>query len=119
MNTHILRSTTAIFDLLNNDLDQFSDFKVQYITNNIVGRQENGSDDEEMHRVVNAFDVVERLWNTVDKLCAEELEKNQRDIRIAMLNHMLVVVTYLKDNFNIIIDIMQNVEDRMRCHQKL
>jgi hypothetical protein len=29
MDTHILRSTTAIFDLLNNALDQYSAFKVQ------------------------------------------------------------------------------------------
>jgi len=63
-------------------------------------------DNEEIHRVVNAFDEVERLWNTVDKLCAEELEKNQGDIRIDMLNYMFMVVTYLKDNFNIIRDII-------------
>jgi hypothetical protein len=87
------------------------------ITNNIVRRQENGPDNEEIHRVANAFDEVERLWNTVEKLCEEEKEKNQGDIQVALLNHMLVVVIYLKENFNIIRDIMQNVEDRMRCHQ--
>jgi len=35
-----------------------------------------------------------------------------------MLNHILVAVIYMKDNFNFMRDIMQNVEDRMRCLKK-
>jgi hypothetical protein len=113
METHISRLTTGIFDLLSNASDQYSAFKVQYITNNIVRCQENGPDDEEIHRVVNAFDEVKKHWDTVEKLFDEEKEKNEGD-----MNHMFVAVIYMKDNFNILRCIMQNVEDRMRCHQK-
>jgi len=92
METYISRSTTAIFDLLSNASNQYSAFKVKYIANNIVRRQENGPNDEEIHRVVNAFDEVQKLLNTVEKLCDEEKEKSEGDIRIAILNHMLVHV---------------------------
>jgi len=77
METHISRSTIAIFDLLNNAFDQYATFKVQYITNNLVRRQENGLDVREIHRVVNTFDDVQRLWDIVEKLCDEEREKNE------------------------------------------
>jgi hypothetical protein len=117
MNTHIVRSTSAIFEILQNALTEFSDFELEYITNNLVRRQENRPDDEEITRVVKAFDEVGRIWNTVQKLCDEEKEKNQGDIRIAFFNHMLMVVIYMKENFNIMRERMQDLEDRIRCFQ--
>jgi hypothetical protein len=91
---------------------------VQYISDNVLRREENTPNPAEIRRVLNAFDEVQRHWDNVEKLCDEEKEKNEGDFRIAMLNHILVAVIYMKDNFNTIRDIMQNVEDRMRCHQK-
>jgi len=105
----------AIFDLLNNTSDQYATFKDQYITNNLVRCQENGLDVREIRRVVDAFEEVQRLWDDVEKLCYEEKEKNEADFRIGILNHMLVAVIYMKDNFNFMRDIMQNVVDRIRC----
>lgn len=64
-----------------------------------------------------AFDEVNRLWDTVEKLCQEELENNEGDIRIAILDHMLVPIIYLKDNFNNVRNSTQNIEDRIRCYQ--
>jgi len=59
METHISRSITAIFYLLNNASDQYATFKEQYITNNLVRRQENGLDVREIRRVVDAFEEVQ------------------------------------------------------------
>jgi len=64
MDTHILRSTTAIFDLLKNALDQYHAFKLQYITNNLVRRQEDGPDEEDVYS--NGKKVQNRV---VDFLC--------------------------------------------------
>jgi len=93
-------------------------FKVQYVTNNIIRRQGNLIyDDEEINRVVTAFDEANRLWDIVEMRCAEEVEQNQGDIRISLLNRVLVIVIFLKENFNIMRDCMQNVEDGIRCFQ--
>jgi hypothetical protein len=118
METHISRLTTAIFDLLKDASELYSDFKLQYIENNILMREDNAPDAAEIRMVLNSFDEVQRHWDTVEKLCDEEKEKNEGDLRTAILNHMMVAVIYMKVNFNVIRDIMQNVEDRMRCYQR-
>ena len=117
MENHILRSTTDMCDLLNKALEHYHAFKLQYITNNLVARQEDGPDDEEIYSVVNAFHEVERLWKNVEKHIEEEKEKKHGMMkRIAQFNHLLVVVRYVKENLNTMRDIMQNLEDRVKCH---
>ena len=118
MENHILRSTTDICDLLNKALEHYHAFKLQYITNNLVARQEDGPDDEEIHSVVNAFDDLERLSKNVEKIFEEKEEKKHGMMkRIAQINPLLVVVRYVKENLNTMRDIMQNMEDRVKCHQ--
>jgi len=67
---------------------------------------------------MNAFVKVNSLLKNVGKLFEEEDEKKHWMMKqIAQFDHLLVVVRYVKENFETMRDIMQNMEDRVKCRQ--
>lgn len=85
------------------------DFRCHIITNPV--------DNDEKQSLMNAIAQSENLLkNFLNNACVEKDRKKLGKMKyIVLFDQLLVVVRYMKENFETIRDIMQTVEDKVKC----
>jgi len=110
MENHILVSFPDFKDLLSKAFNDYMALE-SHIINNPV--------DDEKRSMMKAIDQTNDLIDNFRNYLREEKyeKKHWMMIRIDRLDHLLVIVRYMKENFETMRDIIQTLEDRVKCRQ--
>lgn len=111
MENHILITFPDFKDLLSKAFKEYMALELHIINNPV---------DDKKRSLMKAIAQMNYLMDNLRNYLCEE-KKNEKKhpmmIHIDLLDHLLVVVRYMIENFKTMIDIIQTMEDRVKCRR--